>query len=230
MQHSLLSLKELTILFIEDDETMLKESSQMLKVFFSEVFMAATAKLGYELYEDKKPDIILTDIGLPDMDGLSLVKKMRQKDAKTPIVVLSSYSDQRVLLEAANSKIDGYIIKPIILNELIAKLLSALQRSANKVSLVTLKKGLSYNFTTRELIKNGESSFFGTNENLLLEFFIENNEKFLTKQEIMSHVWPFENVTDSALKNLLSRFRSKVGEEMLLSVKGLGWRLKMENE
>ena len=230
MQHSLLSLKELTILFIEDDETMLKESSEMLTVFFSDVYTASTAKLGYETYEDKKPDIILTDIGLPDMNGLLLVKKIREKDTKTPIVVLSSYSDQKVLLEAANSKIDGYIVKPILLNELIAKLLSALQRGKNNVSSVRLKNEVTYNFNSRELLKNGKIIFFGANEHLLLELFIENSTKILTKQEIMYHIWPLENVTDSALKNLLSRFRSKIGDDMLTSVKGSGWRINMESE
>ena len=230
MQHNLFSLKELTILFIEDDEIMLKESSEMLKVFFSDVFTASTAKRGYEMYEDKSPNIILTDIGLPDMNGLSLVKKIREKDAKTPIVVLSSYSDQKILLEAANSKIDGYIVKPIVLNELIVKLLDALQRGENKVSSVTLKDGVMYNFKTRELSKNGESTFLQEKENLLLIFFIENQVKISTKQEIMSHIWPLENVTDSALKNLLSRFRSKIGDDMLISVKGTGWKLKMQSK
>lgn len=228
MEYNFLNLKQLKILFIEDDDMLLRECSETLNIFFSEVFSAASGKYGFELYEDKKPDIILLDLSLPDIDGFSIIKKIREKDCKTPIVILSGHSDSQTLLKAANCKIDGYLVKPIVLEELLVKLINALKRNGNKLSVIKFKNGIEFNFNTKEILRKENRMVLRAKEQQLLELFIENNSRVLTKEEIMDYIWPIEDVTESAFKNLLSRFRSKVGDDIIISYKSIGWRLNSE--
>lgn len=228
MEYNYLDLKQLTILFIEDDVTLLKKYTETLKIFFSEVFCAFSGKNGFELYEDKRPNIILLDLSLPDIDGFSIIKKIRENDCKTPIIILSGHSDVETLLTAANSKIDGYLVKPIILEELLVKLLNALRRNGHKVSCIKFKNGIEVNFDTKEIISKENQTVLRAKEQQLLELFIENRNKVLTKEEIMDTIWPIEDVTESAFKNLLNRFRCKVGEDVIISYKSIGWRLNTE--
>lgn len=228
MSNNLKNLKAFKLLIIEDDKTILSVYLNTLKIFFSEVYSADDGQTGYELYEDLRPNIILIDLILPDTNGFKIIEQIRAKDTKTPIVVLSGMSDTETLLKAANSHIDGYLIKPIILEELIIKLVFALRRAHILDTSIKFKNGTEINFDTREIIHEKSKHLLGKKEQQLLELFITNNNKILSKEDIIDYIWPIESVTESALKNLLSRFRSKVGEDIIISHKNIGWKLNTE--
>jgi len=229
MDCSLLSLKKSNILFIDDDPIVLREITQILTLFFSNVFSVPNGKKGFEVYEDKRPDVILMDLGLPDINGFTLIKNIREKDSKTPIIVLSGHSDSDSLLKAANSHIDGYIVKPVSLEALIIKLSDVIKKNHNdQAAYIRFKNGVEYNFDTKVLTRQNQIMFLTPKEERLFKLFVGNHTKVLTKEEIMDHIWPTDYVTDSAFKNLLSRFRGKIGEDMLLSIKSIGWRLNTD--
>lgn len=228
MKGNIKNLKAFKILIIEDDKNILNMYFNTLKIFFSEVYSANDGKSGFELYEDQRPDIILLDLILPDTSGFNIIEQIRAKDAKTPIVVLSGMSDANTLLKAANSHIDGYLIKPIILEELVIKLVFALRRLHIQESSIKFKNGTEINFETREIIHQNTRHLLGKKEQQLLELFLTNHAKVISKEDIIDSIWPIESVTESALKNLLCRFRSKVGEDLIISHKNIGWQLNTE--
>jgi len=228
MNYDLHQLKNLTVLLAEDDKAVLNDMAQMLSIFFKEVLLASNGEEALRLYETKKPDIILSDIQMPLTDGVWLVKKIRASDYVTPILLISSYSEQSVLMNVVNSGIDGYIVKPIELEEVLASIINSLKRSEKpNVNTVHLKNGMTYNLTTKELRKDGLFIDLGIKEHALFLFFLRHLNKTLTKKEIVDEIWPLDEISDSAFKGLLNRLRKKIGEESIENDKQNGWRLRL---
>jgi DNA-binding response OmpR family regulator len=218
-------LKKYSILFAEDDATMREATADILRVFFREVIVARDGKEALERYEDEKPDMILSDIKMPLMDGFSLIASIRQNDFTTPIVLLTSYCDQTTLFEAANASIDGYITKPIVLESMLEALLKVVPKIAPKKELVSFGEGVLYNTLSEELYKNGCVVPLGEKEQKMLKLFLAHKEAVVHKDDIIASLWGVEDVTDSALKGVLNRLRTKLGSNAIVCVKGSGWRL-----
>lgn len=225
MDKDLQILKKMTILWVEDDLTVLEQIGALLSIFFKRVLTAESGKKGYELYEDEQPDMILSDLEMPKMGGIELFHMIRMKNQTIPIIALSAYSDQNILLKAANAQIDGYIIKPVELETLLDAFRKVLPKISVKRQIFTFQNGLIYNSLTEELFKETQSIALGRKEKMLLKLFIQNKERVIEKDELIEHIWIHEDVSESALKNLLNRLRNKIGFELIVSVKGSGWKL-----
>lgn len=215
----------MTILFVEDDPLVLEHVASLLTIFFKKVLTAVTGEEAYNLYEYESPDIILSDLEMPQMDGIELFKIIRMKNQTIPIIVLSAYSDQNILLKAANAQIDGYIVKPIEFKTLLDALQKILPKLSEKQQIYTFENGLTYNSLSEELFKENKPIILGKKEKMLLKLFINNKNRVIEKDELISHIWVHEDISESALKNLLNRLRSKIGFELIISIKGSGWRL-----
>jgi diguanylate cyclase (GGDEF)-like protein len=107
------SLNAYDILFIEDDPIIRSNYSKELKVHFKNVYEAPDAFKGYELYQEKKPHIMIVDINLPKMSGLELLKKIRKTDQNTKAIVLTAHTNKEFMLQAASLKLNEYLVKPV---------------------------------------------------------------------------------------------------------------------
>lgn len=99
MEKDLLYLKELTVLFAEDDPIVRQQIGSLLSIFFAKVIVAENGKKAFELYEDEQPDIILSDLKMPVADGFAFFEMIRKRDHTTPIIALSAFSERDVLLQ-----------------------------------------------------------------------------------------------------------------------------------
>ena len=225
MSYDLNFFKKLSVLFAEDDDIIRAQVTETLRIFFGKIFIAKDGEEAFEIFKIEKPDIILSDIKMPKMDGLQLIEKIREENQSKPIIILTSYSDQNTLFKAANSGIDGYILKPLELNNFLETFDKVIRRKKSIRKFFTFCDGLIYNLLSDELYKNAEPINLGKKEKNLLRLFIDNYDRTLTKEEIIEHIWGYEEITDSALKNLLNRLRSKIGFDIILSIKGRGWKL-----
>jgi len=115
-------LKNMTLLYAEDEEGIRKPMANSLSYYLKEVIEAKNGEEGLEMYYAKRPDIILTDLRMPVRDGLYMVKEIRQVDKKTPILMITAHTDKEYLLSAIELKIEKYIIKPVALDELLSAL------------------------------------------------------------------------------------------------------------
>jgi two-component system, OmpR family, response regulator VanR len=229
MDNNLMILKHLSVLVVEDDVPILIELEKTLQIFFNVVYTAQNGHDAYLIYQRKKPDMVITDIKMPLLNGIDFIKKIREEDYDTSIVLMSAYSEQETLLKALNLGVDGYIIKPVELEELLNNCLKNLKRQKNNTFFekVSFKNGLMYHNLTKELTHNGKAIELGIKELRLLELFLENREKTMSKEYIVSTLWPLDEITDSALKSVLSRLRKKIGEEHIINVKGYGWKFTL---
>ncbi|MDD2886977.1 MAG: response regulator [Aliarcobacter sp.] len=108
-------LKRLTLLYVEDDDVIRVELSQLLSNFFSTVHVARNGKEGLRTYLENQDDIdlILTDINMPELNGIEMIKKVRDFDTKIPVILATAYSDNEFLAEAIKLRVQEYIVKPI---------------------------------------------------------------------------------------------------------------------
>lgn len=223
-----LALKTKSILFVDDDDIIRDNLYESLSIIFDKVYVANNGKDGFEMYEDYKPDIVFTDIQMPLLDGIQMASKIRKNDFKTPIIFYSAYNEQKYLLEAINLLSEGYLIKPATLNELIKAFSNAIMKSSNTVSnIINFNNGITYNQHTKELMQNENKIQLTPKEILFLDLMINKYPTIVTKEIASSEIWPLETITQSAMKNIVARLRDKIGQDIIVSIKGVGWRLSV---
>lgn len=222
---NILLLKDKSVLLAEDDAITRQQMSNILTIIFSKVFTATNGEEAYRIYEEESPDIIITDIIMPKKDGLSLIHKIRQENYNIPIIVLSSFAEKEMLMNANNLSVDGYLIKPASLEKLTSTLCTAIQRSHNEIGIVQLNHELFYHSTTKELYRNTSLVMLGEKELALLNLLIMNPHQTITKEEIEKKLWPLESISNSAIKKLIHRIREKLKCDIIVSVRGIGYRL-----
>ena len=111
-------LQSLTILYAEDEEGVRRNIADSLGYYVKEVYQASNGQEALELYEEKKPDIILSDIHMPILNGIEFVKKVRSTNRNIPIVMITAHTDKQYLLQAVELHMEKYIVKPIELEPL----------------------------------------------------------------------------------------------------------------
>ena len=111
-------LKNKTILLVEDEKIIRENIASMLKFFFKEVYVAIDGYDGLDKYENYLPDIIMTDLKMPNMGGFELIKELEKRASKSYTIIVSAHTDTELLIEAINKGVHRYLIKPITEDEL----------------------------------------------------------------------------------------------------------------
>jgi two-component system response regulator VanR len=225
MTQKLLLFKDKSILIAEDDVITREKIVFVLKMFFGKVYSAQNGEVAYEIYRNESPDIILCDVNMPKKDGIALIEQIRQDNYNIPVILISSFMEKNLLNDAANLSIDGYLVKPVNLDKLTSTIDKAMQRAHTNEGMLLLGKELYYNSATKELYHNGVVVELGNKEHNLLILLINNMHKTVSKLEIEQKLWPLDPISDSTLKKLIFRLRKKLGIDIIITVKGIGYRL-----
>ncbi len=127
--------KECTVLFIDDVDHVRELVERMLKRLFKAVYIAANGKEGLTIYREQRPDLIITDINMPEMDGLEMIDTIRKEDIEQKIIILSAHNDHSFFEKAINHKVDGYLIKPIDMDMLMKAVDNSVRLTVQKRQL-----------------------------------------------------------------------------------------------
>ena len=216
-------LKDISILCVEDEDGIRDTIVSTLKYYFNEVYEACDGNEAYELYEYYKPKIILTDIQMKDCNGLELVKKIRQTDNETMIIMLTAYSNEEYLIELINLNINHFILKPLNLK----KLNEALEKYLIKaVEPILLFDDLVLDSHKRELIYKGtELIHLRKREKDFLHLLYENKGSILKYEEIEFELWNDKEMTSHALKSFIKELRNKIPVNIIKNVPQEGYTL-----
>ncbi len=223
---NLKQLKQLTLLYIEDDDNIREKYYQSLKLLFKTIYQAVNYKEAIEIYEKKLPDILLVDINLGELSGIDIVKKIRETNIDIPIVFLTAHHDNKYLLEVANLQIDGYIVKPLDIEKLQNAMTNCLKK-IKSISCISLDTNLTYNLNSNELFFNKEKISLGKKENLLLSLLLKDKNRTISREELEYAVWNETIVSDSSIKNLIATLRKKIGKEKIVNILGVGWKINI---
>jgi len=129
-------LKSLTLLYVEDDEDTREQCGQFLSLLTGNLITAADGAEGLTAYSEHKPDIIITDIKMPNMTGLNLISIIHSVDESVGLIVLSAYSDTEYLMKSIDISVDAYVTKPV----LPSKLYDALFKCSHRIRLARQSK------------------------------------------------------------------------------------------
>ena len=187
---------EPTILVIDDEPQIIRALRTILQARRFQVITAHNGETGLALAAAQHPDVIILDLGLPDIDGVEVCRRLREW-TQTPIIVLSVRDSERDKVLALNQGADDYLTKPFGIDELIARLRVALRHSAqvgDKTVAPVIKAGmLQIDLAQHQVIQNGSEIHLTAIEFKLLAYLARNAGRVLSHQAILAHVWGLEN-------------------------------------
>lgn len=215
-----------TILIVEDDRESNDNLAYLLKSKFSEVFSAYDGVEGWRVYRERFPDVILTDIEMPKMDGLELIRRIRVDNVTVPIVVLSSYSHKHYLLGAIPLKLEEYLLKPITMNKL-ETLLKKLEDNGKDChpKSIDIDENTCYEFQNKSINQNGTVSRLSHLEISLIELLLRRRGDIVSYEEIEYALYGTQEISRNALKIVVSNLRKKSASLNIQATPKLGYRL-----
>ena len=216
----------LTLLYVEDDEIIRQNAVEYLNNYCKEVFQAKDGQEALSIYRTKKPDIIITDIEMPRLNGLEMAKQIRKEDKKTPIIIATAFTDEKYLLEAVELQLIKYITKPISSKKLKEALALVLEHLGVD-SVLHIDKKSSYDTLNKTLIINEEFIKLNNKELQLLDLLAKNHRRMVSYEEIENVIWYDHAMTKDALRALVRTLRLKLQGEYIENISGFGYRFKI---
>ena len=232
---SLLDIKEtnIKVLIIEDDARIVQAMSTCFEMRWpgSIVISVSEGKKGIELVETESPDIVLLDIGLPDMSGFEVLHQIRLF-SDVPIIIETVADQEADRIRGLESGADHYLIKPFSYLELLARVKAVLRRSQaleSKIGETNLVSGnVTIDFTTREVTVKGKTVRLTPTEYNLLYLLIKNKGQVVTQRRLMQQLWGEDNIENTDyLRAYIRRLRDKLEDDpprKILTEHGLGYR------
>lgn len=219
-------LKNMTILYAEDEIGIRQNIADSLRYYTKAVFEADDGQEAFEIYTKTKPDIILSDIHMPKVNGIEFVKKVRKENRDIPIIMITAHTDKEYLLEAVELHMEKYIVKPVELEQLFEVLDKCVNiLDSNKKVLLKVDENYMYDYDSKELKYKDELIILNKKEMMFLEVLISNQNRIVNYEELQDKVWGDDVMTDSALRSLVRNLRKKLPTELIFNLSGVGYRL-----
>ncbi|EAK2457659.1 response regulator transcription factor [Campylobacter jejuni] len=219
--------KELIILVVEDEIKTRESLINVLSERFSKVIGAQNGDEGLKKFKKFKPDLVITDIAMPIMDGLDMAREIKEISDDVPIVVLGAYSEKERLLRSIDIGIDKYLIKPVDIEELFKVLDCLVGEKIEANMLVKISEEYQFNKTKRTLIHNGKEIVLTKKELAFISLLLKQPGVLVLHEDIKKNVWIGEHVSDTAVRTFIKRVRDKVGEDFIKNVPSLGYKINI---
>ena len=227
------------VLLVEDEEDAREILSFYLDTIFDEVQIASDGQEGLELYEkayndNKTFDLVLTDIQMPNLDGLSMIEDITKINEDQKFIIVSAYKDEEYLFKSINLNVISYFVKPLEVKnmmEMLKKVKSKVleDKSNEPVEEVILKinNTYEYNRKTNLLYRNGELVDLSKKEKLLIEALVKNIKEIKTKEYLKEFIWNDSETSDATMRTVIKRVKDKiVDDDFIVSKKGLGYLIE----
>jgi len=218
------------ILLVEDDQLLAEGLLQALKREGFIVNHVAKGKEAIYVVQTLPPDIVILDLGLPDMDGLDVIVQLRKQKIDIPILVLTARGSVQDKVNGLDCGADDYLAKPFDMIELFARLRVLERRISTTTSSKLITIGaLSLNLESRQVNNNGQPVILSNSEYLLLKHLMQNAGRILTRDNIESkmHRWGDE-ISSNALEVHIHHLRKKTSSQFIKTIRGVGYTVNKE--
>jgi len=228
--------QHVSILLVEDFQPLREEMQALFDDLFRKVVCAEDGKQALAVYteahdKDETFDLVLSDIQMPNMDGVELTKKIREVNVEQSIIILSAYSESKYLLELINIGISKFLTKPIQHEELFEVLhresfkINAQEIPLKEKNHIALGESYVWEQDVRVLKHNDVTIELTRHELLLLELFISKHEYVCTNTEISDMFYANNiDISEKNIRNLVFKLRKKIPENCVNSIYGLGYK------
>lgn len=225
-----MKLEDLTVLYAEDEKGIQQTVTDVLELYVNNVITASNGQEAIELCEAYKPNILLLDINMPVMDGLTALKHIRQKDIHIPVIIMTAHTEKEYLMNAVELYITKYLVKPFDKDALVDALDSCVELLQQKNDeVITLTQDIKFNYSKQTILKEHQEIALNKKERILLNLLIKNKNKVLSYEEIEYHVWD-DTVSMEALKSLIKDLRKKTSKELIQNVSKIGYTIKIQHD
>lgn len=214
------------VLVVEDEERIVSFVRRGLTAAGYEVTSTASGIEALDLLNRGGVDLVLLDFGLPDLDGLEVVQRMRAAGLDLPVIALTARDSARDLVVGLDGGADDYIPKPFTFEELLARIRARLRDRTRAQPTILERDGLVLDLLARTATVGGRVIELPTREFALLEEFVRHAGEVLTREHLLSRVWGYEFDPGSNVVDVYVRYlRTKVGAARIETVRGEGYRL-----
>jgi len=219
------------ILVVEDDLSILAGLSMNLKFDGYEVLQAQDGRTGLSRALDDRPDLVVLDLMLPQMNGFEVIKELRRRGNRVPVVVLSAKGLESDKIIGLDLGADDYVVKPFGLQELLARIKAVLRRRYGATPVVRFGD-VAVDLDARKVTRGGKTVDLTAQEFRILEHLIEHPGRTFTRQELISGAWGFdyqgtERTVDNFVRQLRQKFELNPDRpEHFLTTRGLGYRFE----
>jgi two-component system alkaline phosphatase synthesis response regulator PhoP len=223
------------VLIVEDEEGLLEGLAHNFRYEGYEVLTAKTGQEGLRLALKQKPDCVLLDIMLPEKDGFTVLKELRQRHRDIPVLVMTARNFEADVLKGFDLGADDYVTKPFGIKELIARVKRLVQRGTSGAPAPgpTIYKfgDVEVRFEPREVLKTGKEVALSFKEFELLKYLIEHRGRTVSREELLEEIWGVDEelgVTTRTVDTHVSNLRSKLGagfeQPFIVAVHKVGYK------
>lgn len=220
------------ILVVEDEHKISHSIKQGLEQEKYAVDIAYTGTDGYDLASSEEFDLIILDRLLPEMDGVTICKKLREVKIHTPILMLTAKGQLEDKVTGLDAGADDYLVKPFAFEELLARIRALVRRPKTSIGSVLTVAGLTLDTKTYSVQRDGREITVSNKEFSLLEYLMRHPEQILTKDQIIAHVWNYEaNVLPNTVEVYIGYLRNKIDKPfstkpLIHTIRGFGYKIQ----
>lgn len=214
------------ILLVEDEPTLNLQLARKLKAEGYVVEVAVNGRDALHLGMENDFDAVILDLGLPLLDGLSVLSRWRGAGRAMPVLILTARGDWHERVAGIDAGADDYLVKPFHMEELLARLRALIRRSAGQASNVLVCGLLRVDIRRAEASVDGQRLMLTSHEFKVLAYLMQRRGEVVSRSELSEHIYPQDSDRDSnTIEVFVGRLRKKLPDEMIETVRGFGYRL-----
>jgi len=228
------------VLLVEDEEIARKTLSFYLHTIFDEVVIAEDGQEGIDFYkksvkDNEAFDLVLTDIKMPNKDGIEMIDEMLEIDENQRFIIVSAHKNEEDLLKLINLRVLGYFVKPLNVDNMMdmlqkakEELLESKQELEDEDAPIELNKTYTYKTSRNLLYKDGLSVKLSKKESQILEVLMTNLGDVVSVEKFKEEVWNDLSTNDSAFRTVMKRLKDKIiDDDFIISQKGYGYIIEL---
>ncbi|WP_121628132.1 response regulator transcription factor [Poseidonibacter antarcticus] len=224
------------VLLVEDEDVARKTLAFYLNTIFDEVVLASDGEEGFSILKDnidnnKTFDLVLTDLKMPNIDGMGMIDLIRELIPKQRFIIVSAHKNEEDLLKLINLRVLGYFLKPLNIDNMMEMLQKAKEevledkkeRRTNE-NLIKLNKTYTYDLSSDKLYNNENIVKLSKKESDILQVLIKSLGKVISVEKFKEEVWNDTSTNDSAFRTVMKRLKDKIiDDDFIISHKGYGY-------
>lgn len=214
------------VLVVEDEDRIARFVEKGLRAAGFGVVVAPTGDEGLALALSGDVDIVVLDVGLPGLDGFEVLRRIRERDAKLPVIMLTARSGVADTVAGLEGGASDYLAKPFRFDELLARVRTRLRDAEDGGTTVLRRDDLELDLRTRRVAVAGRRVDLSAREFALAEEFFRHPDQVLSREQLLSRVWGYDYDPGSNVVDVYVRYlRGKLGADRIETVRGMGYRL-----
>jgi DNA-binding response OmpR family regulator len=211
---------------IEDNPDLSRRLTEGLRGAGFVVDHAADGDTGYRLGRSESFDAAILDLGLPDMQGVELLRSWRQAGREMPVLILTARGSWAEKVEGLNAGADDYVTKPSHIQEIVARLRALIRRSAGKPSSTLVHDNIELSPVSGTVTMGGKPIELTAQEFRILNYFMLRRGHVISQSQLLDHLYSLGTERDpNTVEVYVARLRRKLGREVIKTLRGLGYRL-----